>query len=356
MKQGRMNATATLLPNGKVLVAGGDSHLGLTVSILASAELYDPSTGKFTSTGSMATARSSHTATLLRDGRVLLTGGAGCAATKACSPGNAPTSSVGSLASAELYDPTTGKFSSAGSMFTARTGGTATLLPDGRVLLASGGGHQETAELYDPKSGKFVRTGKVPSFDNDATATLLPDGKVLLTGTTGSGPGANLYVAATGKFTLISFALQPSAVASAQYNGQAVVRTAPDTATPLKDGRVLLNESGYLETYSPATGEFTPAGFVSQPGQWFGSTATLLADGRVLFEGGTLLTDPAKYTYVEAGSAALYDPSNTPHATGSMHTARDGQTATLLPNGSVLIAGGSDDAGNALASAELLKP
>src|SRR5439155_1366266 len=113
--------TATLLPNGKVLVAGGGDGGGST---FASAELYDPATGIWTATGSIATARSAHTATLLPNGQVLVAGGT-----------NYP---IGTLASAELYDPATGIWTMTGSMATARAGHTATLLPNGQVLVAVG--------------------------------------------------------------------------------------------------------------------------------------------------------------------------------------------------------------------------
>jgi hypothetical protein len=194
--------------------------------------------------------------------------------------------------------------------------------------------------LYDPTSGRSVREGDSLFYTGELnTATLLPNGKALITGGTHDGPRAELYDPATGKFTSISFALKPSAAASALYEGKPITRTAPDTATLLKDGRVLLSESGYLETYDPSTGAFTPAGFIFAPGQWDGPTATLLADGRVLFDGEL---------------DALYDPASGPHLMGLPTTARFGQTATLLPDGSVLIAGGSSTE-DAIASAELFK-
>ena len=126
--------TATLLPSGKVLVAGGE-HNG---SSLSSAELYDPATGSWSRTGRLGTARSFHTATLLPSGKVLVAGGEG---------------SSGSLNSAELYDPATGSWSSTGRLDTARSSHTATLLPSGKVLVAGGFGSSDflsRAELYDP--------------------------------------------------------------------------------------------------------------------------------------------------------------------------------------------------------------
>jgi WD40 repeat protein len=357
MKDARVYATATLLANGKILVTGGSDSPGAGGTIYASAELYDPKTGKFTATGSMTAARFGHTATLLSDGAVLIAGGYGCPntpSTKACVPAEVGPSVGRSLASAELYDPSTGKFRRTGSMSIGRQSATATLLANGRVLLA-GSSETTRAELYDPTSGRFITTGSslIDFPHNDATATSLPAGKVLVTGTDASGPRAELYDPAAGKFTQISFAIAPGAAASAQYNGKGFDRAAPDTATLLTNGRVLLNEFGYLETYDPGTGAFTPAGFMSEPGQWGVQTATLLKDGRVLFTGGWAPT-PDNTDIV--ASAGLYDPASGPLGIASMHAARVYQTATLLPDGSVLIAGGSSDNATALSSAELFKP
>ena len=158
----RISHTATLLLNGKVLITGGRSDGS------GSAELFDPVTGTFSATGEMITPRRLHTATLLTDGRVLIAGGF-------LNNGNSP------LASAELYDPSTGTFTATGSMLNLRGWNTATLLYDGRVLVAEAAGADYTAELYDPATGTFTVTGAyagayaAPSWVG--TATLLPDGK-----------------------------------------------------------------------------------------------------------------------------------------------------------------------------------
>lgn len=343
----RSGATATLLRNGKVLIAGGTDSLGVVgENIYASAELYDPATGRFTKTGSMAAARVDQTATLLRNGKVLIAGGYGCADPQRC-VNVVDSSTLVNLASAELYDPTTGKFSPAGSMTSPRDAGAAALLPDGRVLLTEGADNS-WAELYDPQSGKFTRTGKEIYFDN-ASATLLPNGKVLVTGGYIDGPhdGA-LYDESSGKFTEISLDLAPGTAPTVKYKGQDVDRAWPDPVTLLKDGHVLLFEGGYLVTYDPTTGKCAAAGFISPHGLWLVPTAALLPDGHVLFAGGDF--ESADYDETIANTAVVYDPSSGSQAIGSMKDAREYQTATLLPNGSVLIAGGGTT------SAELFRP
>jgi hypothetical protein len=361
MHDPRMAATATLLQDGKVLIAGGETDL-FGGSILSSAELYDPTTGTFTLTGSMTAARAEHTATLLSDGRVLIAGGEGCGKAKKCS--GLDNSDL--LASAELYDPGTGEFSRTGSMSVVREFATATRLSDGRVLIAAGGRDgTEPAELYDPKTGRFTRTGALHGRLGtlcDATATLLPDGNVLVIGTADSGPSAELYDPVKGKFTVLSFDLPKSATSEQSGRSQ----SAPLTATLLADGHVLLYvpdetpDSSYLETYDPATGTFAPAGTVANPGQAGGPSATLLADGRVLFAGGSDTEGPS------ASAAAVYDPLTGPHPVSEMQVGRTYHTATLLSDGTVLIAGGlpagafiigdSPDVANAFSSAELFKP
>jgi Kelch motif len=129
-------------------------------------------TGSFTITGAMATAREQHTATLLADGRVLIVGG-----TTPTSTGDfQPTATV------EIYDPSTGSFSVTGSMAEARSFHTATLLPSGNVLVAGGGVENSTAELYDPATGSFSITGGMEIGRSGHTATLLPNGSVLVAG------------------------------------------------------------------------------------------------------------------------------------------------------------------------------
>jgi len=206
---------ATLLPSGKVLVAGGSDA---AYHPLVTAELYDPSTGSFGATGSMATAHG--TATLLSNGKVLVAGGGYCSDICVFVSG------------AELYDPTSGTFSATGSMTTLRIGNSATLLPGGKVLFAGGfdscddvGCHGVTsAELYDPTSGTFSATGSMTRARYSNSATLLLDGKVLVAGGLAF-PSAELYEPASGTFTA---------------TGNMTTARFFHSATLLLDGRILI--------------------------------------------------------------------------------------------------------------------
>jgi hypothetical protein len=350
MGAGRQAHTATLLADGRVLIVGGYDSKS---DALASAELYDPRTNAFIPTGTLATARGLHTATLLADGRVLIAGGgpAGWAV------------SVPYLASAELYDPKTGRFSPTGSMATAREGHTATLLADGRVLIVGGndvGDHGvASAELYDPRTGTFSPTGSMATARGFHTATLLADGRVLIAGGdpaawNNGGPflsSAELYDPKTGRFTA---------------TGPMTVGRELHAATLLPNGRVLITggvtNSGAVpslasaEIYDPKTGRFTATGLMTIGRVYH--TATLLSDGRVLVAGGMAHGRVYANNYPFLASAELYDPKTgrfTP--TGPMADTRAWFGASLLSDGRVLITAGAIDSGvTTLASAELYSP
>ena len=328
---------ATLLSDGKVLVTERGS-----------AELYDPASRTWTSTGNLNVARDSYTATLLANGKVLVAGGAGGA--------------VGSndFNSAELYDPATGTWTLTGSMKDARRSHTATLLPDGKVLVAGGffdipnsilqsGSPLSSAELYDPASGTWTTTGQLTEARYDHTATLLPDGKVLIAGGRGGpsryGPSiasAEVYNPANGTWTAIG-----SLNTARRFH----------TATLLSAGKVLVaggvdSHERYLasaELYDPQIGTWTSTANLGTVRVFH--TATRLSTGKVLVVGGF------NGSGRNVASAELFDPSTGNWApTGSLITARSSHTATLLNDGTVLVAGGFYYDGNSntlLSSAEL---
>lgn len=280
--------TATSLQNGEVLLAGGFIHSFDCDGNFSdnTAELYDPVAGSFSDTGNMVAARGGHTATLLMTGKVLLAGGA-----------DVDPSGTG-LTTAELFDPGTGSFTATGSMAVGRFRHTATLLQSGKVLITGGvllasSSPTSTAEIYDPATGSFTGTGGMTKAREEHTATLLADGKVLIAG--GESPGSG------------SSDLLPTATA---------------------------------ELYDPSTGVFSAAGSMTKARSLH--TATLLPSGRVLIAGGG----------DDNSTAELYDSSTGSFSiTGGMEIGRSGHTATLLGDGSVLVAGGGSFAG--LATAEL---
>ncbi|MBI4345421.1 MAG: fibronectin type III domain-containing protein, partial [Elusimicrobia bacterium] len=269
MAQDRHFAATTRLPDGRVLLTGGMGGPG----VRATAEIYDPGSGLWSSAGTMSTPRFHHAQVLLQDGRVLVVGGDPA--------GNS------SLASAEIYHPSSGTWTTVNSMASARRGLTAVLLDDGRVLAAGGDNGPsttiwQTAEIYDPGTGLWTSAGSMSAGHRYGRALRLLDGRVLVVGgETGSGVGS---------------------------------------------------PTGATDVYSPSSGTWTTAG--SFPSPAYLQAVALLPDGRVLCAGGA-----------NGGSgisgAALFNPATLAWtATASLGLGRMNHQAVLLPSGHVLMMGG----------------
>jgi N-acetylneuraminic acid mutarotase len=350
MSTGHKVATATLLTNGKVLVAGGDDTSNNPTAI---AELYDPSTGVWAATGSMTIPREDHTATLLPDGTVLVVGGR----VEFCL----------TTSSAELYDPGTGTWSTTGAMQSSRSRHFATLITSGplagKVLAAGGyinsndgacGGAAQlaSAEVYDPITGLWSPTNDMTMARQSPLGVTLPDASVLAIGVLNCCPytwfnSAESYDPSTQSWT-------PKTVRFTPANGAAVL---------LQNGKLLVAGGtkgtqptavnvASAELFDSSTGTWTVTGSMSTDRS--GHTLTLLASGQILVAGGF---SGGWGVCNDLTGAELYDSSAGAWSlTGNMTTARFGHTATILPNGQVLVAGGQDCAGDVRSSAELYTP
>jgi hypothetical protein len=312
MFESRIGPTATLLASGKVLIAGGEciGYWDYQECPTASAEIYDPVSGAFSRTGGMAAARSTHTATLLPNGKVLITGGG--------------------IASAELFDPATGTFAMTGNMSAVRSAHAATLLSNGRVLITGGysvDSSLSTAEVYDPQTGTFspaAGTGMTRARTRH-TATRLTNGNVLIAGGDGSDDSsttAELYDPVRGTFTATG-SMGDSRYASA--------------ATLLDNGKVLITGGrATAEIYDPAVGGFSNTGnMMTARGS---PTSHKLPNGTVLIIGGDCSWSPGY-----ACTAEIFEPTTGIFVqTGSMTGARVQYAAVTLDDGRVLVAGGTD--------------
>jgi hypothetical protein len=325
--------TATLLPNGKVLVAGGS----LNGAPLNSAELYDPAVGTWSFTGSLNMPRYLHTATLLPNGKVLVVGGV----------------DVSNLTSAELYDPSTGTWSFTGGVNLTRFWHTATLLQNGKVLVVGGASApDDSAELYDPSTGTWSMTGSVHTGRYGHTATLLQSGLVLIAGGSDDGDldsalaSAELYDPVTGTWS-VTGSLHEGRLSTAVLlpNGKVLV-AGGYTKDHIPDGSGFYSVPISLrsaELYDPATGTWSSTSNLNEQRSFH--TATLLPSGKVLVAAGLDWGTPAPCpcSATKLDSAELYDPiAGTWQRTANLKRARSNQTATLLESGNVLVATGDD--------------
>ena len=345
MSFARGTHTATLLQDGRLLIAGGDDGSGRLEAITDTSELYDPSTGRWEPGGAMGRQRTQHTATLLNDGRVLLVGGAGVLQagiqeqqlerplieTDLFDPNSETWSFAGEisiprdhvagallsdgsvlvaggndgkgtetsvLASAEIFDPATGQWSSAGSMSQPRQGHSLVPLADGAALVAGGDAGEDpfqSVEIYDPSSATWSNAPDMADARERFAAVALQDGKVLVVG----GGGASGHLASAELYDPGNGAWSPAAeMSSTRLKPAAVV---------LQDGKVLvvggLGAGQFLttaEVYDPATDSWSDAGSM-ETGRGF-HTATLIDDGRVVVTGGFGFSGPTN-------STEIYDPS-----------------------------------------------
>jgi len=339
MRTARASHAAVLLPSGYVLVAGGsDNNIPL-----ASSELYNSASGSWSATGNLNVARTSARAVLLANGTVLAMGG--------CINSDCLGSTT---ASAETYNPSTGKWTTTGSMLKGRAEFVAVLLPSGNVLVGGGctsyGANgclavTTAAEVYNPATGKWSATGALRAARMAMTATVLTTGNVLIAGGQTAANDAlsssELYNPTAGTFSL---------------TGKLITARSSHTATLLANGLVLMaggeNVNGVsiqkAELYNSSTGTYSATG--NMPSNRQEHAAVLLSTGLVLVAGGNNVTSTT--TTVLASCATYNSATGTWTAASSMNSPRVDHSLILLHTGHALAAGG-DDANNELSSAEL---
>jgi len=330
--------TANLLPSDEVLVVGGKRTVSGSSTVLSSAELYNPTSGVWRYTGSLSTARTDHTSTLLRNGQVMVQGG------------STVYGSDDSLYSCELYNPTSGSWTTTGRLTTARSWHTATLLQTGEVLVAGGtgaggsNGYFVTTELYSSSSRTWTPSGSLNTARAFHTATLLLNGMVVVAGGSdyyGALNSAEIYNPTSRTWSIISALNVPRFF---------------HTATLLDNGMVLVTDgegsSGAsfdtCELYNPTTNTWAFTGNA----QRFRSkhTATLLQNGQVLIAAGAA-------SYSEWCELYEFSTGSWAGAGRLVTTNFYAHTATLLSNGHVLLAGGMDwGTFLPLAAAQIYKP
>lgn len=360
----RYDHTTTLLTNGRVLAAAGRRVVDTDSAIVASAEVYRPQSGEWSPTGSLNEGRWSHTATRLPDGRVLVAGGF-------ADPHVAGSNAQPVTDSAEIYDPVTGTWTLTGDLNVRRALHTAVALPNGTVLVAGGRTCDEapptacnfmhrtdSAEVFDPTTGTWTEVGRLTHDRHTTSAALLADGTVLVPAgfsSEGSNRTAEIYDPATGTWRLTASLNQGRARQGAML---------------LHDGQVLV-AAGFggediAELYNPDTETWTVTGSVAEARR-FNFSYQVLPDGRALIAGGAV--PPAG----PSSSAELYDPAtgqwssagDMPQVHGSSSSLSKTDEAILLGTpradtaqstacgphcGKVLIVGNNPDGGASLYS------
>ena len=363
LQHARYHHTATLLPDGKVLIAGGLDIKGLGIG---NGEVYNPSSDTWSMTGVMIAPRGNYDSTLLADGRVLVVAGR--------------RNELRNSGSIEAYDPSTNQWNWLTADARTRRAHKIALLPDGRILISGGVLHRsgigrpvdssgaqgpgegkiipdkvETTSvgLFDIVTGKTIEAALLTHARKGHESLLLPDGRVLiiggLTDETVDGPDID-SLNSTEIYDLESDSWSLGAV-MAQGRGL-------HTATTLPDGKILVTGGvntarqplNSAELYDPTTDSWSPAASMSQARD--GHTGTLLSDGRVFVVGGNGTSGGLSLT-----SAEIYDPSsNSWSSAGIMLEGRSHHTAVQLNDGKVLIAGGLLGSENPLSTVDFYSP
>jgi hypothetical protein len=311
--------TATLLPSGDVLVAGGCSVDSCELDArAATTELYDPETNRFRPGAPLATARIGHVAVRLRDGSVLVAGG---------------WTESGVTATAEVYLPAERRFVPTGALRLARGGATATTLRDGRVLIVGGDGEAShflrSAELYDPRTRTFTATGPLAVPRRAHAAVSLRDGRVLVVGGSnarGVLASTELYDPGRGRFVA-----GPRLVTARHKHAAVRLRGGSVLVLGGSGNRDYHGRYASTELWTPGGRAFRPAASMAIRRYKFPDSVALLPDGRVLVAGG----DPR---------LQLYDPRRRAFsAAGRLDRELSFATATVLRDGRVLVSGGYDE-------------
>ena len=355
----RAGHTATLLADGTVLVVGGMptrelEHDGTPVPPdPRTVERYDPATDTWRFAAPLNRGRTWHAATALSDGRVLVVGG----------ENTYHYLLMGS--SAEIYDPVEDRWTlSLLNQWNARWQPAASLLPDGRVLVTGGSdlaGIMGTAEIYDPRTNGWTFAGELQVNRYGHSATSLPDGRILFAGgvddafLVSSVGRSELYLPSEARFVLVRLVSLPRADhAATLLPGGNVLVSGGWTDGPTYPGWRFFATTGTTQIFDAATDAWRPGPDLLVPR--FAHTATLLRDGAVLIVGGTRSFGSVPgVTYATLHSSELRTDAGAPSfSLADLNDARSHHTATVLANGSVLVVGGRDHDQKAIASVELL--